>query len=133
MLELTFEDLIPHKIKAHRTKNVFEVKGLEMNGTISITETIQGGGLNTGINFNIHDGTLIGYPFVSIFVLGNRLFLVPTFSDIDNYRLSSNPTSKCLNTKVGSNDGCNKLKKFLGEHKTFPYTIEDKAAVFVEI
>ena len=133
MLELTLYDLKPHQLKADHTKRNSKNSLWELNGMISITKTVQGKEANIGININIHEGSLIGYPFVNLYAIGNRLYLVPTFSEIESYSLSINPTSKCLYAKVGSSDNCNILLKFLGKHKATTALMGDQKVVFVEI
>lgn len=118
MFRISLKELNAFVIKSTKRSSDY----FQMDDTISIVKTTQGANKNDGININIHVNEFLGYNFLKLYVIGNRLYLHPlNYNDVhyvsnECFALSQNPHSRCLNTKIGSVFGVEKLMDFVGEH-----------------
>lgn len=133
MFKITVDELEEFIIRPLKCKK----NEYEMDDTISIVMTTQGKNINKGININIHVSDFLDYNYVGLYALGNRLYFVPSNDNLENkcFRLSQNPTSKCLNTKIGNEFGVKKLVQFIGNHKIYRATDnkKQKQLFYIEI
>ena len=121
MFQISLRELDAFIVKPSRRKKDNAYHGA--NDTVSIVSTTQGKHRGDGININIHVDDFLGYGFLKIYVIGNRIYMYPLNFNDPNYdgdecfTLSQNPTMRTFNTKVGNPFGVEKLTDFLGEYK----------------
>lgn len=128
MFELTYKDLLLHRLKFHSKvdRNVFKP-----DDTIKIVKTTQGKNLNQGYNINFYVLLFIEYPFVNIYQIGNRIYFEPTADYVNGYKITINDNSAPV-TKVSSKENCERLDGFEGHYKANYIYLDGKAMFFIE-
>ncbi len=117
MFQISLNELSAFLIKPAKSKRM----NFQMDDSVSIVKTTQS--KKDGININFHISEFVEYHFLKIYVIGNRLYFYPLndtdfgYDKVECFTLSQNPTCRCMNTKVGSLFGVEKLSKFEGKYK----------------